>query len=470
MKEVIEEVLSGLKLYVVPFDEVMIANAYEYELQRQRFIIRRRIVDYDEAKALYGNHENFKYIRPGVKTIYDPSSSSFFDLNDEDNPTMVEEAIYYNRREDIEVPFINGIYLGKKDVENNIMKHRDYKDRPKYNLVKFGYSPIDEKRFYFYKSAVNEFSQNQNLVDKMWKMLIDGTQLQVKPPLFIRSTQVINSSILYPGAQVHLEDENANITPVGLGQNLTAGFNAIQSAEDMLQQTAKTPQFPSRSGTTAFEIAKQDQDSKVQLGLFGQILSDMIINLGDLIIDLIIHHQTTADIEEISEGETTLRYKNFLLPDKVEQGRKVTKMIKFIDREIKGGMGESMKLLEQEGGLNSDKRIFMVNPQKFRRLRFLVYIGADQLLPKNELFEKALKLESYDRMIQNPFVDQEAVTRDFLVEVMAKGESNKYMKKQMEQLLPQQMRGRQRTPIAESPGNLVGQITGQGPLAELIRT
>ena len=88
---------------------------------------------------------------------------------------------------------------------------------------------------------------------------------------------------------------------------------------------------------------------------------------------------------------------------------------------------------------------------------------AEQLMPKNEVFDKAMKLEAYDRMIENPFVDQEAITRDFLVEALAKGESAKYMKKQMEQILPQA------TGKPASPGSIVGQMTGRGSLAELVK-
>src|SRR3990167_1933552 len=119
----------------------------------------------------------------------------------------------------------------------------------------------------------------------------------------------------------------------------------------------------------------------------------MIINLGELMIDLILTHQTVADIEEIADGESRLRYKAFLLPEQIEGGKSVTKRIQFTDEELTGTLDESMKLLEAEGGLNADKRIYKVNPIKFRRLRFLLTMTAEQLMPKNEIFEKALKLE-----------------------------------------------------------------------------
>ena len=81
---------------------------------------------------------------------------------------------------------------------------------------------------------------------------------------------------------------------------------------------------------------------------------------------------------------------------------------------------ESFKLGVKEGGKDATKRLIEVNPEMFAKMKFLIIVEMDRLLPKNEAFEKALKLEAYDRMIENPFIDQEAVTRDFLIYIRFK--------------------------------------------------
>src|SRR3990167_8248455 len=69
-KEIIDNVLSGFQAYNIPLDEIMISNFYEKNLERQRFVVRRRYIDYDEAEALYGEHSNFQYVKPGVRAIF----------------------------------------------------------------------------------------------------------------------------------------------------------------------------------------------------------------------------------------------------------------------------------------------------------------------------------------------------------------------------------------------------------------
>jgi len=136
-------------------------------LQRQRFIIRKRLIDYDEAKAIYGEHTNFSYVSPGIKVLYNSSDGMFYEQFDENIPTLCEEATYFNRREDIQVVFINGIYMGDSNVNANPIKHRDNKNRPKYPYVKFGAEPIDEKSFYFYKSLVARLANSQEEFDHL---------------------------------------------------------------------------------------------------------------------------------------------------------------------------------------------------------------------------------------------------------------------------------------------------------------
>src|SRR3990167_1653467 len=131
IEDAVDEVLSGFQLGNIPADEIMIANIYQFYHQKQRFIIRKRYIDIDEANAIYGDHPNWKYVQPGIKTIFNGGDSMFYDLKDEENPTLVEESISYYRRDDMELPYVNGIYMGESDIEANRIKHRDANDHPR---------------------------------------------------------------------------------------------------------------------------------------------------------------------------------------------------------------------------------------------------------------------------------------------------------------------------------------------------
>ncbi|GEM_PF-1526599 len=436
-EEMIDETISGFQVHNIPADEILIANPYEYYLQRQRFIIRRKFVEYDEAKAIYGDHPNFQYVQPGVRCFLEDSSGMFYEQKDDQLGSLCEVVIYKNRREDLEVHYVNGIYMGDEDVENNPIRHRDYRGAPKYNLVKFGYHPIDEKRFYFYKSAAFELSNDQELVDKIWRLFIDGSWLETMPPTAVIGGKKLGSNIMFPGAVTNLPRE-ADIKSLNPQRNLNAAVNALALTEKSMEETSVSRTLEGEVAgekRTAFEIARAERNARIQLGIFGKMVAAMVKEFGELMVDIIINHLTIAHIQETTGGAVQMTYRTFLLPNQSENGRTITRKIRFEGELIGKIMSEkerereSFKVLAEEGGPEGELRLYRVNPALFRRLKFLIYVETGNLLPKNEAFEQILKLEKYDRLIQNPFINQEQVTRDFLVEPLTGGEVDKYMRK-----------------------------------------
>ena len=437
-REVKDEILSGFKTMVVPTDEFLIANFYEYELQRQRFVIRRRFIEFDEARSEYGNHDNFVHVRPGVNVFYSDQEGMFYEQRDTNLDSQVEEVTYYNRLEDTEVVYVNGIYMGDEDTEANRMSHRDTRDRPKYPYAKGGYEPIDEKHFFYYKSAVSKLGPDQQLVDTLYNMVLDGTFLSLMPPVNIFGEEDIDSGVVYPGV-VNMFSKSTQVETMETGKNLTAGYNALglveksmsESSQDELQQGI-TP----TGGRTAFEISQLQENARVQLGLFGKMIGQLVVDFGHLMVEDIVNHMTVPQVEEITAGTPRLKFRGFLLHDKVENGREVSRKIVLTDEMFgkdfseEERLQESFKVAREQGGLKSETRLIKVNPALFRRLKFMLTITADAMLPQNEFLKKALNLEAYDRMIGNPQVDQKAVTRDFLVETFAEGDVDKYMAQQ----------------------------------------
>lgn len=435
-EEAVDDVMSGFNVFVLPADGIMISNPYEPELQRQRFIIRKRFIGFDEAQGLYGDHPNFEYISPGVKTLYNDQDGMFYQQKNDEVDTLVEEVIYYNRREDIEVIYVDGIYLGDTNPEENRMKHRTNKNKPKYPFVKLIFESIDES-FFFGRSSAMKLADDQELTDRMWQMVMDGTFLQVMPPIGVYGEETISSNVMFPGSVTNF-GRDSQAAPLTTGGNLNAGLQALELVKGSMEESSQSDirqGIQSKGNQTAWEIARLEENARIQLGLFGKMLGKAVKDFGELMVDLIIHNQTVAEVEGVLAGDVRMKFRTFLLEDQVQDGKKITRKINFDENLIGKKMTEedrikeSFKIMEQEGGLDSKSRIYKVNPEKFSRLNFKIFIEPDKLMPKTEAFEKAIKLEAYDRMIQNPYVDQEAVTRDFLVETVAKGESDKYMAK-----------------------------------------
>lgn len=480
-REVIDELVSGLQCNNTPMDEILIANAYEHDLQKQRFIIRKRFIEFEEAKARYGEHENWHAIKPGVRVLFSETDGLFYEQYDDELQTLVEEVIYYNRLEDLEVPFVNGVYLGDTEVNANPMKHRrsvltkkgEVVEVPVYPYAKGGFEPIDEKRFYFYKSLVSKMWWDDQLLNRMWQLTMDGTFLSVIPPIGITGEEAIGSSVMIPGSQNVFENENTKIFPITAGINPGAGYAAMQKAEQALAEDSQDNilggQLPGTKQTaTATRLAQQN--AMVQMGLFGRMYGSMVKQVGYLMVDVIIHHQTIASVDELS---SKMKYNTFIMPNTNQNGKRVTKRIEFTDEMFgeeevspEKKLAMESKVLQEEGGIKGETRIYKVNPEKFARLRFQIYIEPDQMEIKSKELEKAMKLEAYTLLVQNPLImanpdNLEAVTRDFLVEPLTK-ESEKYLQKPkpMQEQLP---------PAGNTQrSNLPQQIQGNNSLSRLV--
>ena len=457
--EVVDEVLSGIHTNNVPADEILIGNAYEYYLQKQRFIIRRRFIDYGEVEALYQNHENFIHIQPGIKALYSQDDSMFYDQTDSSLQTLAEEVRYQNRREDTEVVLVNGIYLGDSDVNANPIKHRDNKNHPKYPYAKFGFEPIDEKRFYFYKSVAFKMADDQTLMDRMYQVFMDAWLMNAVPAVAGIGTGKLSSDIALPGRVTNFPKESSvkTILPPNRGNDPSA----LREIEHSMTESSQDPQMAGKEGAkpkTAYEVSRIEQNARTNLGIFGRMIIKMVQDYGELFIDNILHHQTVGEAEELLGGQTKMKFRTFLLGDQIENGRKVTRKIIF-DEELIGKkmtkeqvIKNRFKLLKEQGGKDSDKIIYRANPHKFSQLRFKMIVDFDSLMPKNKLWEEELNVRRYDRAMQNPFTNKEAITRDLLISPWAKGETDKYMQKieggELEKLMGQ-FGGGQRQPLKQ---------------------
>lgn len=385
-KDVLDGVFSGFQTFNIPLDEVLIGNYYQKALDRQRFIVRRRYIDYDEAKSLKGEHENFDYVQPGLRTFYDSGTTMFYQTFDQTLATLCEETTYYNRLEDIEVQFLNGIYVGDKDVEANMIKHRDNENRPKYNFGVLGYEDISS-RFFFYKSAAWKLGDDDELVIRTEQLLADATFLETMTPTITTGQGQMSEAIMIPGKNTAFENPQVKVEPIKLGSTLSSAFNLLLKKERDMSESSQDPMMTGvqTQPKTASEAMLLAQNAKIALGRFGNMLAGSLKKVGGLMIDVILQHQTVGDIEETSDGQTVQKFKTFILTNSGEQG--LNKKIMF-KPEMMGQtltpeqeMAQAHDLLSQEGGVESTNRIYEVNPEAWRKLKYFLEVDVEELLP-----------------------------------------------------------------------------------------
>ena len=448
-EQVIDDMFSGFQNSLIPPEDILIENPYQFEIQKQDWIIHKKgYISMGEAEALYGEYENFQYVQPGIKRIIN-DDGKFYDVVDV-NDSMVEYVCYKNRRKDMEIHRLGGVYMGNPNTEYNPFVHRTNRNKPRYNLAKFGYEPVDTMRFYFYKSLVAKMSNDQEAADREWQMYFDSSFLATFPPVITTGAGKIDRSVVVPATVTDMA-KDSTINPIQISQPNVA-LQALREAERSITETSMDSQLSGQEGDvekTRGESVLLQQNAETNLGLAAKMISSAVSQIGDLMVDDIIRYQSIAEMSEITGKET---YKTFLVNGKVKGGKDKTSYIRFTDRFAGQEMSdeekemEEYKLLEEAG---DDREIYEVNPYLFSRMQYLITIDAERMLQRNDAFERAFKLETYDRAIMNPLVqaDPEAqlkITRDFLMEPLMKGEASKYLpniQRVAQALVPQEQAG-----------------------------
>ncbi len=452
-KEIVDEVLSGFDTEVHSADQILITNAYEQNIQRQRTIIKRRYVEYEEAEALYGDHDNWQYVSPGVKSIYNEEDGLFYDVKEDDNDKLVEIACAESRRDDSGVVFVNGIYMGDDDVEMNPIQHRDHRGAPKYNVTPFGYERINE-HFFYYKSLVNNVGWDHKLLDALYEVTMNKEIMSLLPPVAISGIDQIDTDISMPGTVVAFENPDAKVSEIFPRTNNASGYNAMNQVENSIKEASisdtKMGQLPQEASQKAFSVAQAEQNAQVLLGSVGKTLGQSVAQLGQLMLDIGVNHLSTAQVDEIT-GD--INYRNFILEDQKINGKKMSKKIIFSEALNGKQMSDkekerrSIKLLEESGYPKMKESIAMVNPHLFSKRKYMVRVEPDTMIPKNQAFEQAMDQEMYTLLRQDPLVQPEQLIRDLLEG--RKKNADDYIVEQPQQNIEEVM-GRDETPQGET--------------------
>jgi len=429
-KKVLDEAFSGITQSIVPLNELYISDVYERDIQKQPFLIRRRIIDYNTAAMKYGDNPKFKNVTPGIVPVYHEGSDTFYDVYDESQADrLVEEVIYYNRKDDLQLTFINSILMSKVDAPNPRVDKQ-------YPFSKTGFEPISSG-FFYYKSLVSKLEPEQNIIDTIYQAIIDGSLLKQVPPTAIYGVEAFNSNIITPGKVISFTDPNTKVEKIDVGSDLNAGYNILEKIESSMAESSMNvmQQGQATVGTnTAYEISVLEQNAKIMLGLFGRMIGFLVKDLGKLIVGDIVQYYTVGEIGEITDA---LNYKKFILPGQSIDGKQRSKSIRFEPNLPESSTPEerlniAFEIMDKE---KDDQRLIFVNPELFRNLKFLTRIDTETVLPKSDNVKKALNLELFDRSIQLPFANQEQLYKDLVLGSYekTKNDVDKYIKSGMQQ-------------------------------------
>lgn len=431
---------------VVPVNQFYIENIFEPEIQKQGFVIWRKVYAYSQAQAQYnGVYDNFKYVRPGVQTIYDDANRVFYYVYD---PNMrqndVEEIMYWNKNLDLKIIMINGVMMTPHDNPNP-------RQDKQYPFDKFGYELINN-RFFYYKSLAFKLQHDAEIVNTLYQMVIDGTYLSIFKPMVNVGGEIIASDVIVPGAVTTLSSPDADLRAINVGSDLKSGLETLSVVEKSINESSQEPlqagQDTGGSGTTAYEISRLEQNANTVLGLFIQMISKHVRDFGKLRLGDILQYLTLPEVSEIT-GEPELTYKTFFL-----KGKDKNKKIEFnpdipTEHSNEDYLNASLDVKAEED--QKGMEIAKVNPIWLREMKYMITISPDILNPRSSDLERAYDLEAYDRMIAQPNVFDPEETGKLLLKSnpSTKSDPDKYLAKQA----PEQL------------GAIAGQMGGAMPNA-----
>jgi len=454
----------------IPVSEILLGSNYIEDIQDQPYIIRDRTIDYVTAKNKWGDVENFKYVKPGRELVFSTTDNEFYDREDnEQEDRQVNEVTYWNKSENLQITWVNGIPMTPMD--NKMDRAKGKYSSHKYPFIKGGYELVDEGRFAYYKSLVFKLTPEQDVLDELYNMALDGTLLNNFPPVSLIGEDVVESSVIAPGAVTSFDDPNTKLDILGQRADVNGSWNAIGNLEASMSDASQGAVSPEGlPQMTAFQTAVVEENNRVQLGLFGKMITRLVKEWGELILEDIVVHLPIIDMQKLDAGNP-LRYKTILI-NNIETND--TTKIQFRSDLPEENITPEEDLMLQMKLLTESKKknqtIYNVNPKLFRELKYKVRISPDTLFKPTAGILRAFNLEGYDRMVNNPLIanDQESllnVTKDMLVSVYKPNSVEKYVPKT--QAIQQQLQAetQKQDQAARVPGS-VNQIAEEAALTD----
>lgn len=444
LKSVLDEDESGFKHIPLATDQVFFPNFYEREVQKQDFIILRRIISYDKFLEKYpvDKYQDAKYVKPGIVVVMDDANRGFYQVYD---PHMrqyeVEEVIRWRKNSQNEAEIdsrcvmVNGILL---DCSPNPRADHQYP------FDAFYYLPINE-RCVAGKSLVFAMQADATIVNTLYQLYIDGEYLKRFPPTITTGSEKAGMEIFVPGLNMAFADENVKINPINniVGDSVSI-VNAMEKVEasvsESSQDSIQQGQQPGGTPSTAYEISRIEQNAATVLGLSMKFIAQHAINYGKLLMSDVLQYQTIPDVSKII-GNNELVYKTFYANEPGATGKqnKITFDINMPDQMTEEEKMEmSFMLLQEQGGVDSTTTLWKVNPAQFRNHKYIFTIDSDVLNPRSQDLIRAYDIETYDRAIANPVADQEKIFVDLLMATNPKTARNPkaYIKKEEPVLSP----------------------------------
>ncbi len=274
--EKLEKVFEGCSRELLYGPNVYLGDITQFSMNDQPFIFTVETMSYDVAKTIYGQFENWKFVRPGMpiatttqstaqvggRTIYD---AKFRLLSISEN--QVEVLKYQDPHNDEWSLMINGVLLTPAGFPLSMVTPDG-----KYNVTK-QILYIKNSQFAYGGSFVASGSlyELSRATDNMLSLFELKTRKSITASYVNITNRVIPAKVLNPGNITMGIPPNA-LQPIGTeGQGVTSSeYQVYKELLDTIERSTISAVFQghaAKSGATATEIMEVQRQAKLNLGI-----------------------------------------------------------------------------------------------------------------------------------------------------------------------------------------------------------
>jgi hypothetical protein len=432
---------KGPRAEIIPNEEIFPGDNWEPDIQNQPCLFRRKLTNYENARKTFDKYANWKAVVKGSSYFLPPNG---LDEKEEDDSgdDKIEILYYWDKPNDEYNVFINGIPMHPPNYPFPY-KHKLYPFAKDIN------EPFADQRFYWGNSIPFTSKDEQEMINDLWRMMIDSTKLKIKPPLFTNNAELASTDLIVPGtiAPMELGDRVETIDHVSKGVS-TADFDMLTLAERQVDENTIDPLLTGKQASgdpTATEVKIIAGSADRLRGFNEQFIGGLLLQHGILrIANALWFLKIDSDFKTIIRGDVkTIGNKT---------GRRKTVFMKEGDLPTSKDVFDAEAFFERSG---KPTQIQVVNADALENFRYRVSIASVPKQKRSTANRLAVALQKYQVYANNPLIDQQVNTSKL---VKAMGDNPDELVKQSQEMEPPQIQ-QQNPALVEAASRVESPLT-----------
>lgn len=380
---------SDIEETICNLEDIFIPKIWEPDMQKQRKVIWRTLLKFDDFKNDFKDYDNVDLVHSGMQ-FADSSIYADYLAYDVRSGDFVELLKEYDTDKDEYKMIANGVLLNPIKVLGNdecAPLPWNHKELP---FAKSVWEPIDAN-FFYGMSLPQKVRSSQEALNEMMELILERERRYAASPIITSDPNAENGIQFKAGNIYQVGDINAykelTINPTG-----NSTWNLVTVLQSLMGRTSAGgtgPTLPSRQPRSATEKAAEGEQQKEQAGLYFFFFEDFMKQKTWLVLKNMVQFYTTSQIEK--EIGTKKYNKIIALNDiKLVSGGVGSREIRITESPSKS------KDLEKESWarslLGKEKvEIIEVTPQTIRDMNFDIKVSFE---PENSpATERALYID-----------------------------------------------------------------------------